>query len=100
MSASKVRSGDSRMDRTATTNASRNSSAMPWCRYSRSIEMQSCPADEKHARTAPSTALPMLASSATYIAFLPPSSREAPTSRRPAFSATDRPVAVDPVKQT
>jgi len=70
------------------------------CRYSRSVDTQSWPADEKHARTAPRTALARLASPATYMAFLPPSSSEAPTSRPPAFWATVRPVAVDPVKQT
>jgi hypothetical protein len=49
---------------------------------------------------APSTARRRLASAATYIVFLPPSSRETPTSRRAADWATLRPVAVDPVKLT
>ena len=62
--------------------------------------MHSWPAEEKQARTAPSAARGRSASAATYMAFLPPSSSEAPTSRAPARSATVRPVAVEPVKQT
>src|ERR1700750_1985938 len=55
-----------------------NSSAIDSCTNSRSIEMHSCPAFENSARSAPSTARPRSASPRTIIAFLPPSSIEAP----------------------
>jgi hypothetical protein len=67
---------------------------------SRSALMHSCPAEPKQARTAPSTARRRFASAATYMVFLPPSSSDTPTSRRPVASATRRPVAVEPVKLT
>ena len=59
--------------------------------------MQSWPALENSARSAPSTARPTFASPSTIIAFLPPSSIEAPMRLWPACSATRRPVAVLPV---
>ncbi len=77
-----------------------NSSATASCTNSRSIEMHSWPALENSARSAPSTARPRSASSSTIIAFLPPSSIEAPIRLRPARSATVRPVAVLPVNIT
>ena len=53
----------------------------------------------KAAATQPSAAFCRSASWRTISGFLPPSSREAPISRRPACSPTVRPVPVDPVKQ-
>jgi hypothetical protein len=82
------------------TNLSRKASATDSWTKSRSMEMQSCPAVEKQARTAPSAALSRSASSRTSIAFLPPSSSETPTRRAAARSATSRPVRVEPVNET
>ena len=81
-------------------NRSTKSSAIDSWTYSRSMEMQSWPAEEKQARTAPAAAFSTSASSRTSMAFLPPSSRETPTSRAAAPWATSRPVRVEPVKET
>lgn len=64
------------------------------------MEMQSCPAEEKQARTAPAAAFSMSASSSTSMAFLPPSSSEQPISRAAARWATIFPVVVEPVNET
>ena len=63
----------------------------------RSIDSHSWPAEEKHARTAPSAAFATSASASTSIGFLPPSSSEQPMSRAAACAAMSRPVAVEPV---
>ncbi len=81
-------------------NRSRKASATDSWTYSRSMEMHSWPAEEKQARTAPAAAFSMSASSSTSMAFLPPSSRETPTRREAAPTATSRPVRVEPVKET
>ncbi len=64
------------------------------------MEMHSCPAFEKQARTAISTACATSASDRTIMAFLPPSSREQPMSRSPQRAATSRPTRVEPVNIT
>lgn len=63
----------------------------------RSTEMHSWPEFEKHARTAASQTSRRFAPDATIIGFLPPNSAENPIRRRPACSASSRPVAVEPV---
>ena len=62
--------------------------------------MQSWPAFENSARSAPSTARVRFASSQTIIAFLPPSSIELGISRSAACEATLRPTSVLPVNMT
>lgn len=79
---------------------SRKVSAIDSWTYNRSMETQSWPAEEKHARTAPAAAFSMSASSRTTMAFFPPSSRETPIRRAAAACATSRPVRVEPVKET
>lgn len=83
----------------AAKRATKSSAIDSWT-YRRSMEMQSCPAEEKQARTAPAAAFSMSASLRTSMAFLPPSSRVTPTSRAAAPWATSRPVRVEPVKET
>ncbi|CAM5700857.1 hypothetical protein SCALM49S_00867 [Streptomyces californicus] len=100
MSAPYARELPSRMARVRAANRCTKSSAMDSWTYSRSMEMQSCPAEEKQARTAPAAAFSTSASARTSMAFLPPSSSETPTSREAAPTATSRPVRVEPVKET
>jgi hypothetical protein len=64
------------------------------------MEMHSCPALEKQARTDPSTVHGMSASAQTMEGFLPPSSAEQPISRAAARWAMSDPVAEEPVKAT
>ena len=66
----------------------------------RSIEMHSWPVLAKQPTVAPSTARSRSTSAVTIMAFLPPSSAEKPMSRSPAWPATVRPVAVEPVNIT
>lgn len=100
MSAPYARDVPSRIALVRAANRSANTSAMSSWTYNRSMEMQSWPAEEKQARTAPAAALSTSASASTTMAFLPPSSSETPTSRAAAPCATSRPVRVDPVKET
>ncbi len=81
----------------ARANAATNSSYRDSWTKIRSMPMQIWPALEKHAWTAPVTAASRSASARTTIGFLPPSSIEAPISRRPQAAASSRPVAVEPV---
>ncbi|CAM5529545.1 hypothetical protein SMICM304S_11815 [Streptomyces microflavus] len=100
MSAPYARELPSRMALVRVANRATKSSAIDSWTYSRSMEMQSCPAEEKQARTAPAAAFSTSASLRTSMAFLPPSSRDTPTSRDAAPTATSRPVRVEPVKET
>lgn len=100
MSAPYARALPSRMALVRVAKRCTKSSAIDSWTYSRSMEMQSCPAEEKQARTAPAAAFSTSASFSTSMAFLPPSSRETPTSRDAAPTATSRPVRVEPVKET
>ena len=74
-----------------------SSGAMLSCTSRRSIEMQSWPALENIARSAPSTVRRKLASPRTIIAFFPPSSIELGIRRSAALLATLRPRSVLPV---
>ena len=62
--------------------------------------MHCCPVFTKQPTQAWTAAASRSASANTMLADLPPSSSEAGTSRRPAASATRRPVAVEPVNAT
>ncbi len=59
--------------------------------------MHSWPVLANDPTTAPSTARSRSTSSVTTMAFLPPSSADMPIRRSPAWLATLRPVAVEPV---
>ena len=61
------------------------------------MEMQSWPVLANEPTTAPSTARSSSTSPVTIMAFLPPSSADTPMSCSPAWRATLRPVAVEPV---